>query len=669
MISKLRFSFLAVVMLVLIGFGFQNQANGQVGLNGLFCPGVPDTTGFLEIERTGTPPLAQVPTFSGALIGTVENSGADAVGGLDWQHVDETFSATTAPTNEVGSQLVTWWTQKDGRNTYLQVTNSINRDAYVHVRIFNEDCVEVRDFCDKYTGYDTHEYNFSDLVSNTGNNVADGNLQGVEGWLVVTSVAPGTCEAPNEQAYDHNYLSGQLIIHDSDDYLYGVNTYARQAICFTDPGVEFVNRIPNGSYQNLDPDQFWSAAQGRTDLVDPLTEINPFQVVLPNPYFSQLMAFVISNGPAGGPIGPSYMGGSFTNLNIPNLLGLGGVDGNVSVWETAPFTVQSTDAVEMSYNLQHYSGTNPFCGNWTAVLLIQDNGDTTGTIVDANCYQNAAVLAPGGAILGNAPSGTTGGTGGLCTPLSTTDTSTYDAIFFGSGRSSAQNGETLSRGLTSGQYRVQVVTGTNNTGVLIGNCGGVLNPVAALVNGFEFIGSDPDNDVCLGPLDGTDNAMLDVILPDFFYAQFNVLPGNDTAGADVVHINFYDDYGPPYEPIAARSSYFVSIFDEHEVPQSCGATDACFVRLGIDDPIVPSEQFNPATPTPSPTAPPTSAPPTTVPPPTLVPTPTPGGGGGSGSCAIAGSPVQLGTALANVLIPLVPVAFAFGVRAARRRKK
>ena len=44
------------------------------------------------------------------------------------------------------------------------------------------------------------------------------------------------------------------------------------------------------------------------------------------------------------------------------------------------------------------------------------------------------------------------------------------------------------------------------------------------------------------------------------------------------------------------------------------------------------------------------------------------GGGGSGSCAIAGSPVQLGTAWANVLIPLVPVALVFGVRASRRRK-
>jgi hypothetical protein len=92
--------------------------------------------------------------------------------------------------------------------------------------------------------------------------------------------------------------------------------------------------------------------------------------------------------------------------------------------------------------------------------------------------------------------------------------------------------------------------------------------------------------------------------------------------------------------------------------------ETCFVRLGIDDSIVLSEDFTPPTLTPTtgpPTTPPITFPPVTTPPPT--------NNGGSSSCAIAGNPVQLGTALANVLIPLVPVAFAFGVRAVRRRKK
>jgi len=49
-----------------------------------------------------------------------------------------------------------------------------------------------------------------------------------------------------------------------------------------------------------------------------------------------------------------------------------------------------------------------------------------------------------------------------------------------------------------------------------------------------------------------------------------------------------------------------------------------------------------------------------------VPTPTPGGGGGGGGCSLA-SPVQLGTAMANILIPLIP-AIGIGFRMIRRRK-
>ena len=77
-----------------------------------------------------------------------------------------------------------------------------------------------------------------------------------------------------------------------------------------------------------------------------------------------------------------------------------------------------------------------------------------------------------------------------------------------------------------------------------------------------------------------------------------------------------------------------------------------------------------AGPTPTPTAAPTAGP-TPTPTATTTPTNPPPGddnSSGSSSCAIAGNPVQLGTAVANLLIPLVPVAFAFGYRATRRRK-
>ena len=50
MISKLRFSMIAVMLLVLLGFGFQNQAKGQAGENAQFCPFVEVPTGWLKIE-------------------------------------------------------------------------------------------------------------------------------------------------------------------------------------------------------------------------------------------------------------------------------------------------------------------------------------------------------------------------------------------------------------------------------------------------------------------------------------------------------------------------------------------------------------------------------------------------------------------------------------------
>ena len=71
-----------------------------------------------------------------------------------------------------------------------------------------------------------------------------------------------------------------------------------------------------------------------------------------------------------------------------------------------------------------------------------------------------------------------------------------------------------------------------------------------------------------------------------------------------------------------------------------------------------------ATPTATPTSPPTATPTT---PATPTPTPTSTSGGGNG-CSIAANPVQLGTAFANVLIPLIP-AFAVGYRYIRRKRQ
>ncbi|MGH7889321.1 MAG: hypothetical protein ACRENF_02070, partial [Thermodesulfobacteriota bacterium] len=177
-----------------------------------------------------------------------------------------------------------------------------------------------------------------------------------------------------------------------------------------------------------------------------------------------------------------------------------------------------------------------------------------------------------------------------------------------------------------------------------------------------------------------------------------------------VFINFVDSYGPPYDAIGGLVTITPGIFDAAENFLSCGDLTICFARFGIDDVIVNSDDFD------APTPPPSDVPCTSddacddgqecvgevagacsvttatacfddsecpdtetcegetigvcqdvTPPPTDSPTPTPDDDGGGG-CAIAG-PVGLGTAMANVILPLIPVAFAFGLGALRRRNR
>ena len=71
------------------------------------------------------------------------------------------------------------------------------------------------------------------------------------------------------------------------------------------------------------------------------------------------------------------------------------------------------------------------------------------------------------------------------------------------------------------------------------------------------------------------------------------------------------------------------------------------------------------TPTPSPSPSPIVSP---TPSPIVSPTPTPGGGGGGG-CSLASGTAQLGTAMASILIPLIPAAFAIGYGVLRRRNR
>ena len=153
--------------------------------------------------------------------------------------------------------------------------------------------------------------------------------------------------------------------------------------------------------------------------------------------------------------------------------------------------------------------------------------------------------------------------------------------------------------------------------------------------------------------------------------QFSTLAGSIGAAGETVLINFadtYNDSGSPnaigYRPKFADSTYFTQVFNTIEELESCTPLTACFANVGVDS-ALPAPPLPTPTPTPTPVGTPTPTPDGT-------PTPTPTGGGGgttSGSCNTLVGPVQVGSAMANVLIPLIPVAFAFGVRAIRRRKK
>ena len=656
MISKLRFSLIAVMMLVLVGFGFQNQAQAQVGLNGVFCPAVPHTTGWLETIIVG--PGLVAPTFTGALVGTVEDSNGELVGGLDWHHVNDTSSVTPTPTNESGSQLVTWWTGKD-RDTYLQVTNADSDDVNIHVVIFDENCQEIRNFCDSYTGYDTHEYDFANLVTNVGQLVTIPGFSINEGFAVVTAVE--NCDTSSEVAVDHNYLTGQTIIVDSDDYSYGVNTYARKAICFTGPDgdTNLINKIENGSFQDGILGA-WDNTQGDAGVITENGIAPPVGIVpaqepdASDPGADEFQGYVASTSDGGS--GQGYQGGSFGNLATNFLINTGVAESNASVIESNVFGPPG-DNPTATYDIAFLAPSSAIltgCDNYAAVLLVNTAGG--GSIQDGDCYNNG----------GNGQINHAGGsTGCLEAPTNNIAYSINPFLFVG-GISGFFVGPPSLNVPGSGNYVIQVVTAQVDDPQCIAGPFGT--DTGAIVDNFRYVLTEDIIVECDGVLNGNANAMLDVVNPETLYAQFNVLPGNDSAGADVVHINFSDDYGPPYRPSAATSVIDISIFDDVEVPTSCGITEVCFIRLGIDDAIVNSDNVGPPV-TPTPTPPPATPTPTPGTPTPVPPTPTPSGNGGSSSCAVAGSPVQLGTALANVLIPLVPVAFAFGVRAARRRKK
>ena len=221
-------------------FGFTIRTDAQVGTNNLFCPHVTYTEGMLNLRIT--PSATVTPNFSAGMIGTLERINGKISGGIDWMPLGGSASSvlTSAPTNEIGSQLITWWSLANNRSTRIQITNASDNTGphtsggtlNVHIEIFGEDCAMLRDFCDSFTANDTHVYDLGDLETNAGTHFDTSALAGHEGIFIVTAVENCSAHGPSPgKAIDHNFLSGNVYISDSLDYTYGTNMYARQAIC------------------------------------------------------------------------------------------------------------------------------------------------------------------------------------------------------------------------------------------------------------------------------------------------------------------------------------------------------------------------------------------------------------------------------------------------------
>ena len=249
-----RFSFIVIASIMLLFLGFSTSKDARAELcEDCICPGLAFDTGWFDIAVSGADA-----DFTAGLLGTIESLGAGKpnIGGIDWLYNDLLLLNTTI----TGTQLITWWSQVDSRNTYIQVTNVTGvcsltgfpchavadcpevgepgaacLGVNLEVKILGENCLELTDFCDPYTPGDTHVYNLGDLVDNIGRNQNDAILQGDEGIFVVTPV--DNCEDENAIAW--NFLNGNLRLIDvGNDTDYGTNIYTREAVFFTtDAGV------------------------------------------------------------------------------------------------------------------------------------------------------------------------------------------------------------------------------------------------------------------------------------------------------------------------------------------------------------------------------------------------------------------------------------------------
>jgi len=525
----------------------------------------------------------------------------------------------------------------------------------------------VINFCDFYTVDDTHIYDLGNLVANTGQDIDETQIQGIEGIFTVTAInGPDCTVASEDRAVEHNDgLAGTFFILDPADTMYGVNSYARQAICTTDTTFnDDVELVTNGMFTDvLAP---WTLEQGNAEVGTADLTVPP---VSPPSQPTQLG--MLSNDQSPGP--SFYSGGS---TNVCSCSGLGcinncsqplnnvfgsGADNTFTYEDCAVVEQRIEDLIGQQFdnrpiNFDYlYGYQNTANSSFFAALGI----NSSGRIRAGFCVQ------PPGSTQGSFSTANSSGFNVNCDTTPEGDhaivrTATINGLSSTAERATIYDNRGINGNVDDIEW-VQFILCTrqfNNT-----------EQAYALVDDVSKVDDQELVEECFGILDGRRNARYALIQPNTLWPEFNVQ--SSLAGSDLILLAFNDDYGPPYRITPATVAYRPFIIDRIEQNQSCAILNhTCYVRVGVNSAVPNSDDFQPIQPSPTPSPTPTGSP---TPSPTAITSPTPspsGNGGNNNGCGntLAG-PVQAGSAMANVLIPLIPVAFAFGVMAIRRRKK
>src|SRR3989304_3827984 len=121
---RLKIMVIAGLMVAFISYSSFDEARA-----GVMCPLSTDDTGWFQLNVNfpldifGNPLISH---FTNGLFGTVESGGPGQpnFGGLDWLFNND----ANLNTNVHGSQVITWYSQASGRNSFIQVTNSLGSE-------------------------------------------------------------------------------------------------------------------------------------------------------------------------------------------------------------------------------------------------------------------------------------------------------------------------------------------------------------------------------------------------------------------------------------------------------------------------------------------------------------------------------------------------------------